>query len=91
MRSWRSQRGGADGTGCVPADASRLTNAAHLVAGLLEAGQAAVLGHGASAPDRAITVRYLGMRAGPTAGRGEILFLRGEPRRRFFGIEWWAS
>jgi hypothetical protein len=84
-------RGSPDATGCVRVDAARLGDAAHLVVEELEAGDAAVIGHGAGAPDAAITVRYVGVRASPTSGRGEIRFLRGDPRTMFFGVEWWAS
>ena len=80
-----------DRTGCVPVEADRLHDAAHLVAEILEAGDASVIGDGAAAPDRTIAVRYLGIRAAPTVGRGEILFLRGEPRRYFLRVEWWVS
>lgn len=83
--------GPADATGCVPVEAARLAGAAHLVVELLEAGDASVVAHGAAKPDRGVTVRYLGMRSGPAVGRGEIRFLRGDPRRTFFIVEWWAS
>lgn len=84
-------RGPADATGCVRVEATRLADAAHLVVELLEAGDASVVAHGVTTSDRNITVRYSGTRAGPTAGRGEIRFLRGDPRRTFFVVEWWAS
>lgn len=77
--------------GCAPVEAARLGDAAHLVADLLESGDAAVLGQGAATPDRSVGVRYLGMRSAPTVGFGEIYFLRGEPPRGFFRVEWWRS
>lgn len=77
--------------GCSPVEASRLGDAAHVVAELLEEGAASVLGANASAPDHSIAVRYMGIRSGPTVGQGEIVFLRGEPRRYFFRVEWWRS
>lgn len=77
--------------GCAPVEAARLGDAAHLVADLLESGDAAVLGQGAATPDRSVGVRYVGMRSAPTVGFGEIYFLRGEPPRSFFRVEWWRS
>lgn len=77
--------------GCAPVDAARLGDAAHVVVDLLEAGGAAVLGDGATTPDRTISVHYFGLRAGPSSGRGEIRFLRGEPKRVVFAVSWWAS
>jgi len=77
--------------GCAPVDAGKLGDASYLVAESLEAGEAAVIGVGATSPDRTITVRYVGVRAGPTSGRGEIRFLRGESGRLFYVVEWWSS
>jgi len=77
--------------GCAPVEAARLGDTGHLVADLLESGDAAVLGQGATTPDRSVGVRYLGMRSAPTVGFGEITFLRGEPPRGFLRVEWWRS
>ncbi len=83
--------GSVDDSGCAPIEAVRLEDTAHLVAELLEAGEAAVVAHGATSADRTIAVRYQGLRAGPTSGFGEIRFLRGEPRREFLTVHWWRS
>lgn len=83
--------GTVDDSGCAPIEAARLQDAAHLVAELLEAGEAAVVARGATSADRRIAVRYQGLRAGPTSGFGEIRFLRGEPRREFLTVHWWRS
>lgn len=84
-------RGGPDHAGCASVDARSIGDAGHLLVEWLEAGRAAVVADGAVAADRAITIRYVGNAPAPHVGRGDIRFLRGEPRREFLRVEWWAS
>ena len=79
----------ADANGCQALQGPADSDAQHLVADFLERGIASVLLSGKAQPR--ITVRYLGLKCGPTCGRGDILFLvPGEPGP-FFVVPWWVS
>lgn len=77
--------------GCAALDAPALRDELHLVADRQEAGDATVVVAADAQPDLRLVVRYVGRRAGPAAGGGEIQFLREGATTPFLRVEWWRA
>lgn len=81
----------SDAAGCDALQGPADSDTQYLMAEFLERGTASVLLSGKGQLEPKITVRYLGIRCGPTCGRGDILFhLPGDPKP-FLVASWWVS
>lgn len=80
-----------DGAGCRPLKMIDRTESVYLIGNALESGHAYVAMPAAKGSVPSIRVRYLGVRSGPTFGRGEIMFYLPQATQPFLVVSWWVS
>ncbi|WP_369659393.1 hypothetical protein [Variovorax sp. V15] len=66
-------------------------DAHHLLSRFIEQGLASIFCGTTPQPQPHVTVRYLASRAGPLAGRGDILFHLPDDPTPFLAVNWWVA